>query len=194
MLDVVSLDFGGIMSNDDVFFDLCVRNHEYQIERDANGKVKVMSGTGGKTGNRNAKLTRQLDAWAERDGRGVAFDSSTLFRLPNTAMRLPDAAWVSRSRLALLSEQDKDRYLPLCPEFVVELTSPSDRLPAVREKMEEWMANGCELGWLLHAADRQVHVYRTNSVTILEAPTQLRGEGPVEGFELDLSLIWNPGW
>lgn len=164
------------------------------MERDANGKVKIMPGREGKTGNRNAKLTRQLDAWAERDGRGVAFDSSTLFRLPNTAMRLPDAAWVSRARLATLSEKEKERYLPLCPDFVVELTSPSDRLPMVREKMEEWMANGCQFGWLLHVAEQQVHICRGSGMTIVEAPATLRGEGPVEGFELDLGLIWNPGW
>jgi Uma2 family endonuclease len=192
--DPALLDISGRMS-DEEFFEFCVRNQEYRIERAANGKVMVMSGTGGKTGNRNAKLTRQLDMWAEQDGRGVAFDSSTLFRLPNTAMRLPDAAWVSRTRLAKLSEQDKECYLPLCPDFVVELTSPSERLPAVQDKMQEWMSNGCQLGWLLHVAERQVHIYRTpTAITVLEAPAQLAGEGPVEGFQLDLQLIWNPGW
>jgi Uma2 family endonuclease len=196
-LDVIEpalLDISGKMS-DEEFFEFCVRNQEYRIERAANGKVMVMSGTGGKTGNRNMELSFQLQAWTKGDGRGVAFDSSTLFRLPNTAMRLPDAAWVSRLRLAKLSEQDKERYLPLCPDFVVELTSPSDRLPAVQDKMLEWMSNGCQLGWLLHVAERQVLIYRTNSaITILEEPAQLAGEPPVEGFLLDLQLLWNPGW
>lgn len=112
-----------------------------------------------------------------------------MFRLPSTAMRSPDGSWVARSRLAGFSEQDQERFLPLCPEFVVELTSPSDRLPEVRTKMEEWMANGCQLGWILHVSKREVHVYRESGVEILRGANEVRGEGPVEDFV----LIRNPG-
>ncbi|MBI3680179.1 MAG: Uma2 family endonuclease [Acidobacteria bacterium] len=180
--------------SDEQFFDFCARNPEYRIERTAEGRILVMSGTGGKTGNRNMELSFQLQAWSKQDGRGVAFDSSTLFRLPNTAMRSPDAAWVSRKRLATLSEREKEQYLPLCPEFVVELTSPSDRLPEVEEKMREWMANGCLLGWLLHAEARHAHVYRPGGVEVLKNPPVLQADEPLAGFALELKLIWDPGW
>jgi Uma2 family endonuclease len=153
-----------------------------------------MSGTGGKTGNRNARIGAQLVLWADKDKRGIAFDSSTMFLLPNTAMRSPDAAWVPRSRLEALSERDKERYLPLCPDFVVELTSHTDRLPQVKEKMAEWMANGCRLGWIIHPKSKEVHIYRPAGVEIVRGATEIRGDPPAEGFVLDLSTIWEPGW
>ena len=114
---------------DDQFFDFCAAHSEYRIERTAEGKIVIMPGSGAKTGNRNIELSMQVQFWTKRDRRGVAFDSSTLFRLPSTAIRSPDAAWVERSRLAGFPESSKERLLPLCPDFLVELTSPSDRLP-----------------------------------------------------------------
>ena len=122
--------------SDDDFFGFCRENRDYRIERTAEGVVVVMAGTGGKTGNRNAALTAQLYTWAVRDKRGIAYDSSTLFKLPNTAMRSPDAGWVLRTRLEGLTEVQKERWMPLCPDFVIELTSPSDQLREVREKMQ----------------------------------------------------------
>jgi len=172
------------MTNDE-FFEFCARNQEYRIERSADGKGLIMSGTGGKTGNRNSRLTRQLDIWADQDGRGIAFDSSTLFLLPNGAMLPPDAAWVSRKRLAALTADQQEKYLPMCPEFVVELTSPSDRLKSVQEKMAEWMANGCQLGWILDPS-RRAHIYRPHGAESLDQPAGLTGEGPVDGFVLNL--------
>ncbi|MGH9673170.1 MAG: Uma2 family endonuclease [Bryobacteraceae bacterium] len=180
--------------NDEEFFDFCARNSELRIERDSGGRVTIMSGTGGRTGNRNIELSTQIQLWARRDGRGVAFDSSTLFRLPNGAMRSPDASWVTRRRLAGLTETQKERYQPLCPEFVVELTSPSDRLTDVKQKMIEWIENGCGLGWILDTRNRRAHVYRSSGVEILDKPSQLSGEGPIAGFTLDLAGIWDPGW
>jgi Uma2 family endonuclease len=109
-------------------------------------------------------------------------------------MRSPDAAWVGRERLARIPEEQREKWVPLCPEFVVELTSPTDRLPEVKRKMEEWMANGCELGWLLDVKRFRVHVYRTSGVQILDNPATVHGEGPVAGFELDLAEIWHPAW
>ena len=180
--------------SDDQFFDLCTSHPEYRIERTAEGRIVIMSGTGARTGSRNAELTAQLQVWARKDGRGIAFDSSTMFLLPNHAMRSPDAGWVLRSRLAAFPERQKERFLPLCPDFVVELTSPSDRLPDVQSKMEEWRANGCRLGWILHPPEREVHVYRSSGVEIVKGSTEFRGEEPVEGFMLELSAIWDPGW
>jgi Uma2 family endonuclease len=109
-------------------------------------------------------------------------------------MREPDAAWVSRARLEGLTEEQKEKWLPLCPDFVIELTSPSDQPGEVQEKMREWMANGCRLGWILHPAKRESHVYRASGVQIHRGLTELPGEGPVEGFLLDLAPIWDPGW
>ena len=179
---------------DEQFLDFCVQNRDHRIERTAEGKVLVMSGTGGETGSRNVEITAQLNAWAKGDGRGVSFDSSTGFRLPNTAIRAPDSCWVSRSGLAQLTKAQKKRFLPLCPEFVIELLSPSDRLAEVKLKMTEYMANGCELGWLIDPAARRVTVYRPEGITTLEAPAHIDGEGPVAGFSLDLKFIWEPGW
>lgn len=180
--------------SDDDFVEFCRENQDYRIERTAEGVIVVMPGTGGKTGSRNALLAAQVVVWAVRDGRGIAYDSSTLFKLPNTAMREPDAAWVSRARLEGLTEEQKEKWLPLCPDFVIELTSPSDQLGEVQEKMREWMANGCRLGWILHPPKRESHVYRASGVQIHRGLTELPGEGPVEGFLLDLAPIWDPGW
>jgi Uma2 family endonuclease len=188
----ISLPFPEL--SDDQFFEFCATNPEYRIERTAEGRIVIMSGTGGKTGNRNIELSMQLQTWSKKDRRGVAFDSSTLFLLPNRAMRSPDAGWVLRSRLAAVTDRDKDRYLPLCPDFVVELTSPSDRLPEVREKMAEWITNGCQLGWILHPPLREAHIYRPAGVEIIRDPAGLSGEGPIEGFWLDLASIWDPDW
>jgi Uma2 family endonuclease len=180
--------------SDDQFFDFCAQNSEHHIERTAEGAVVIMPGTGAETGNRNASITAQLYLWSARDGRGVSFNSRAIFLLPNTAMRSPDACWVARSRLTGFTKREKERFLPLCPEFVIELTSPSDRFPQVRKKMEEWMANGCQLGWIIHPPKREVHVYRSGGVEALRGIGDVRGEGPVEGFVLDLKPIWDPGW
>ena len=180
--------------SDEEFYEFCALNGDYRIERTAAGDILIMPPAGGETGSQNIDLAEQLQRWARRDGRGVAFDSSTGFHLPNGAFRSPDAAWVLRSRLAGLTREQKRRFLPLCPDFVVELTSPSDRLSKVEEKMREWMSNGARLGWILDADNRRVHVYRAEGVEMLDGPAAVAGEGPVEGFVLDLAGIWDPGW
>jgi Uma2 family endonuclease len=179
---------------DDEFFHFCTQNPEYRIERTAEGRIIVMSGTGGKTGNRNALLTWELIGWALKDHTGVGFDSSTLYRLPNGAMRSPDGSWVPRARLARLTTDQKEKYLPLCPDFVIELTSPSDRLPVVQEKMDEWMANGCQLGWVIDVKKRRVYVYSASGMIVLDNPSQIEAGDPVKGFILHLDNIWDPGW
>ena len=177
--------------DDDEFFDFCARNSDLRIEREANGDIIIMPPAGGETSNRNNDLTVQLGAWSKRDGRGKAFDSSGEFILPNGAARAPDACWVLKRRLDALSKQQKKRFLPLCPDFVVELTSPSDRLPRVKAKMREWIENGASLGWLIDADRRTVHVYRLGrDPEELVGVDYIDGEGPVEGFRLDLRDIW----
>ena len=180
--------------SDEEFYEFCALNEDHRIERTAAGDILIMAPAGGETGSRNMRLSAQLQRWSEDDGRGVAFDSSTGFRLLNGATRSPDAARVLRSRLAGLSPEEKRRFLPMCPNFVVELTSPTDRLSKVQEKMSEWMSNGASLGWILDADNRQAHIYRPNGVEILNAPDRLAGEGPVRGFVLELFGIWDVAW
>ena len=179
---------------DDQFCEFCRINRDLRIERTANGDVVIMSPAGGRTGARNAEIAFQLQQWAKRDGRGVAFDSSTGFRLPNGAVRAPDAAWVLRSRLDALDDKAKERFLPLCPDFVIELRSPSDDLWTVRDKMEEYRINGARLGWLIDPLDRRVHVYATDAGPIdLVNPAEVSAEPVLPGFVLNLATIWEPG-
>ena len=180
--------------SEEEFYEFCALNDDYRIERTAAGDILIMPPAGGETGARNVSLSAQLERWSDKDSRGVTFDSNTGFRLPNGATRSPDAAWVRRSRLARLSRKEKKRFLPLCPDFVVELTSPSDRLSKVQEKMREWMANGAALGWILDARNRRAHIYRADGIEILDAPRRLAGEGPVKGFVLVLSRFWDLDW
>jgi len=181
-----------IMS-DDEFYNFCQAHSELRIERSAEGEMIVMPGTGGETGRRNLELSGQLKNWVDRDGRGVAFDSSTEFHLPNGAFRSPDASWIERSRWSAVAPEKRRKFPPLCPDFVVELRSASDRLPPLQEKMSEWIANGARLGWLIDADHRTVFVYRPGgAVEVIEAADELLGEGPVAGLVLDLRPIWDP--
>jgi Uma2 family endonuclease len=183
----------GLALSPEQFFRLCQLNPDLRFERTARGDIIVMPPTGGKTGARNHRLAVQLGLWADRDGSGVVFDSSTGFTLPNGATRSPDLAWVRRSRLASLTSEQKERFLPLCPDFVVELLSPADSLPMTQEKMVEYCANGAQLGWLIDPGERRVHVYRPGAaVEVLDDPRTVRGDPVLTGFVLDLAPIWEP--
>ena len=178
---------------DDQLFELCQLNRDWRIEYTAQGELIVMPPTGGETSNRNAELTFQVQAWTRRDQAGVAFDSSGGFKLPNGATRSPDAAWVRRSRLAGLTREQKQKFLPLCPDFVIELRSPTDNLQAVLDKMQEYLDNGAQLGWLLDPVTRRVHVYLPQRPPeILDAPNTLSADPLLPGFVLDLRKIWEP--
>jgi Uma2 family endonuclease len=136
-------------------------------------------------------LAGQLSAWSKRDGRGRAFDSNSEFFLPNGAARGPDAAWINKNRLAKLTKEEKKRFFHLCPDFVIELTSPSDRLSKVQAKMVEWIENGAALGWLIDADTQTVYVYRPGKEPERFVDIDfIEGEGPVKGFHLDLTDIW----
>ena len=177
----------------DEFFDFCQSNRDLRLERTAKGDVLIMSPTGGRTSQRNAELVTQLRTWARATRSGAVFDSSGGFILPNGAVRSPDVAWVHGARLAALTTEQQEKFLPLCPDFVVELLSPTDHLPTVREKMEEYVANGTQLGWLIDPTDRHVEVYRAEAaVERMDCPTRLSGAPLLSGFELDLVAIWDP--
>ncbi len=177
--------------SDEQFFQFCQLNPDLRIERTAEGDVEIMSPARGRTGNRNAGITAQLWTWALRDGTGAAFDAATGFILPNGAVRAPDGAWVRMSRLEEFTEEQQERFLPLCPDFAIELRSPSDRLRAAQAKMREYIANGALLGWLIDDANRRVYVYRPGAeVERLDDPATLSGEPELPGFVLDLQLVW----
>ena len=176
--------------DDDQFYELCRLNRELRIERAAGGGLSIMPPAGGDTSRRNAEIVRQLANWARRDGTGISFDSSCGFVLPNGAIRSPDAAWVFRERLNALTERQRSRFLPLCPDFVVELRSPTDSLQALQDKMREYMDDGAGLGWLIDPLRGEVFVYRPGaSVECLRAPERLSAEPPMAGFRLELDEI-----
>lgn len=184
-----------IRFTDDQLFELCARNRELRIEREASGELLIMTPAGGKTSYRNAEIVAQLAAWARRDGTGHAFDSSAGFTLPNGAMRSPDAAWVERSRLHALTSRQQERFLPLSPDFVVELRSPSDALPALVAKMREYVANGVRLAWLIDPLERRLHVYRPGAeVVVFPEPAEVTAGPELPGFVLDLGAVWDPAW
>lgn len=177
--------------DDDGLFELCAKNPTLRVERSADGELLIMPPTGGRTGRRNLSLSTQLGNWIERDGTGVGFDSSTGFLLPNGAERSPDAAWVRRERWDVLSEEEQEKFVPLCPDLVVELRSRTDDLAELQEKMREYMACGARLGWLIDPQSRSVYVYRPNRETEkLEDPATIAGDPELAGFVLDLRAVW----
>jgi len=168
-------------------------NEPLQIERDANGELIVMSPVGTEGGSTEIEVCTELLIWARSDGRGKVFGPSAGFTLSDTSVRAPDAAWVSLDRWNALTEQQrKHGFAPICPEFVIELRSPTDRLKSLQDKMQMWIANGAELAWLIDPIRKVVEVYRPGEETeVHENPTSVQGSGPVRGFELVLSRIWS---
>ncbi|MBI1928352.1 Uma2 family endonuclease [Candidatus Poribacteria bacterium] len=180
---------------DNQFFELCQINRDLRLEQTAKGDLIIMPPTGGETGRRNFKLATAFGPWETQDGSGVTFDSSTGFTLPNGAKRSPDVAWMKRSRLATLTPAEKKKFIPLCPDFVLELRSASDRLSDLQDKMQEYIDNGAQLGWLIDPEEKQVYIYRPDSeVECLEHPKTLSGEPVLPGFVLDLQEIWDVGF
>ncbi len=176
---------------DDQFFQLCQNNRELRFERNANGDLIIMPPTGGETGNRNGRLNQQLFNWTDADGTGIAFDSSTCFKLPNGADRSPDASWIKLERWNALTDEEKQKFPPICPDFVIELLSPSDSLKTTQEKMKEYIDNGVGLGILINRKSRQVEIYRSEKeVEVLESPATVSGENVLKGFVLNLGMIW----
>jgi Uma2 family endonuclease len=190
----INLQVGSALGlSDQELFQLCAQNPELRIERTAEGDLIVMTPAGGESSHRNLRVATALALWADEDGTGTAFDSSAGFLLPNGAMRSPDASWVLNSRLAKLRPEEKRGFIPLCLDFVIELKSPTDRLPDLQAKMEEYRANGARLGWLIDPEAQRVHVYRRGEdLELMDKPAEARGGPELAAFVLDLKRVWKP--
>ncbi|MDB9527941.1 Uma2 family endonuclease [Oscillatoria sp. CS-180] len=174
------------------FAALAAANRDLRFERTATGELIVNPPTGGGSGKRNAKIITQLGVWGEANEQlGDYFDSSTGFKLPNGANRSPDASWVRKERWEGLTLEEQEGFVPLCPDFVVELRSPTDPLKGLRKKMQEYLDNGAQLGWLIDPQNQRVEIYRAGqAVEVLEQPSTLSGEAVLPGFTLSLHRIW----
>ena len=173
------------------FYKLCAANPDKMLERLATGELIVMSPTGGETGYLNAELNVDVGLWNRQAQLGKVFDSSTGFALPSGSDRAPDLSWVAQERWAALSVEERRGFLPLCPDFAIELMSASDSWVALQTKMAEYRDNGCRLGWLLDPGAKRVAIYRQGQpVEMLNAPEMLSGEDVLPGFVLDARFLW----
>jgi len=176
---------------DDEYFEFCQANRKVRFERTAQGEIVIVPPAGYESDYRSGDVFGQLRGWAQRDGRGRASGSSTEFILPTGAALSPDAAWMSNEKLSRFTREQRRKFLPVAPEFIVEVMSPSDRLSAAKEKMEEWIRGGVQLAWLIHGDAQTVYIYRPGQEAEQQTGiVKLAGEGPVEGFALDLNDIW----
>lgn len=181
-----------LQMTDEQFFEFCQVNQELRIESNKFGELLIMPPTGSDSGNREARIIQQLMNWADEDSTGIAFSSSAGFTLSTGAKLAPDASWIKLERWNSLTEEQKQKFAPICPDFVVELRSPSDNLKPLQEKMEEYMKEpGLQLGWLIDRKNRRVYIYRPNqAVEILDNPETISGDPVLPGFILNLSKVW----
>ena len=187
----IALNLENVALTSDQFFQLCCDNRDLRFELTAQKELLVMPLPGPETSHRNALIITELSTWARKDRSGITFDSACRFILPNGANRGPDASWLRRDRWDALTPDEKRKGAPLCPEFLVELMSPSDRLPDQMGKMEEYVANGLQLGWLIDPDNKTVYVYRSGAAPeILKDPKMLSGEPVLPGFLFDVTEIW----
>lgn len=188
------LHFGQILKkiSEHEFFVFCQLNKDLRIELTSEGDLVIMTPTGGKTGKVNFKLTVLFGEWVEKDGTGIGFDSSTGFTLPNGAKRSPDLSWVEQSRWESLSEEEQEEFPPLCPDFAAEIRSHSDGKAHLKKKMEEYIANGARLGWLIDPLEKKVYIYLPSAdVECLDNPETLSGDPVLPGFVLHLDRLWD---
>jgi Uma2 family endonuclease len=172
------------------FWQICCDNPESVLELNKDGELLIMSPVGGESGNYESNLITDLGIWNRQSKLGITFSSSTGFILPNGAIRSPDAAWVELSRWEALTVEQRQKFLPLTPDFVIELRSKTDSLSKLQQKMLEYRDNGVRLGWLINPHENQVEIYRTQrDVEVLESPTILSGEDVLPGFVLNLAAI-----
>ena len=189
--DRLALNLRALKITPDQFLQLCADNDTLRLELTADSELIIMPPTGLTTSSRNSDLNYQLTHWYYRDGTGITFDSNGGFTLPNGAVRAPDASWLLLSRWQTLTPDQQAKFAPICPDFVIELRSPSDDLPIIQAKMSEYIDNGARLGWLIDPQNRQIHIYRPNRpITILESPTAISADPELPGFTLNLQTIW----
>jgi Uma2 family endonuclease len=175
---------------DDEYFDFCQQNQDLRIETTKDGDLIIMPPTGAETSGRNTEIIIQLGIWAKQNKTGKVFESNVEFELPSGAKKSPDASWLLKERSDALTQKEREGFPPICPDFVVELRSKSDRLKPIQDKMAEYIENGVRLGWLIDPYKKQVHIYRkTGEIEILENPKTVSGEDVLEGFILDLEEI-----
>jgi Uma2 family endonuclease len=192
-MNAVTVNFNPIIElTDDQFYQLCRANPDVKFERNAKRELIIMSPTGGETGNHNFEIAADLAIWNRQNRLGVCFDSSTCFSLPQGGDRSPDVSWIKQERWDALTPEEKEKFPPIAPDFVLELMSPTDSLKKTQEKMQEYMDSGVKLGWLIHRKTCRVEIYRLGQpVEVLESPTQLSGEDILPGFVLNLQNVWN---
>ena len=187
----MKLSVRAIKLTDEQFAQLCRENPELRLELTAKRELVIMPPAGSETGRRNGQLTYLLTAWAEKDGTGISFDSSTGFTLPNGAIRSPDASWVKREKWEALSKDQREGFAPLCPDFVIELRSRTDLLSDLHAKLQEYIDNGARLGWLVDPLDKRVYVYRPDQpVEAWDDPVSVSGDPVLPGFELQMKELW----
>ncbi|QSJ19194.1 Uma2 family endonuclease [Nostoc sp. UHCC 0702] len=191
-MTAITVNFNPIIKlTDDQFYQLCRSNPDIKFERNAYGEIIIMPPTGGETGNRNLEIGADFVIWNRQTKLGVCFDSSTCFKLSNGANRSPDVAWIRKDRWNLLTPEQKEKFPPIAPDFVLELMSPSDTLEETQAKMQEYIDNQVKLGWLINRKARQVEIYRQGKpVEIIESPDKLSGEDTLPGFVLNLQIVW----
>lgn len=176
---------------EDSFYEFCQLNRDLRIERDENGIIHIMSPTGFETGQFNANIVTDLNIWNRKNKMGIVGESNTGYTLPNGAVRSPDASWVSHDRLVKLTKAQLEKFAPVCPDFLVEIRSASDNLDKLKRKMQEYMDNGCRLGWLIDRANRQIFIYREDgTISLVKNFAQpLSGEDILPGFTLVLEEL-----
>ena len=175
----------------DQFYRLCSDNPELRLELTARKEIVIMPPACSESGAWNFNVTAQLAEWIKKDGRGIGFDSSAGFTLPNGAVRAPDAAWVLREKWDALTKEERVKFAPVVPNFVIEIRSQSETLRQQKSKMEEYQAAGVQLGWLIDPFDRKVHIYRqSEQPKVLEDPASVSGDPELPGFVLDLTHVW----
>lgn len=173
------------------FYQLCEENPDLKLERNAEGELIIMPPTGGETGKSNSTINAQIWFWNDQNQLGEVFDSSTGFTLPSGADRSPDVSWVEKSRWDALTKEQKEKFIPLCPDFVIEILSPNDSLKKTQKKMQEYIENGCRLGWLINRKQQEVEIYRPGQdVEVLKFPQTISGENVLPGFVLNIQRIW----
>lgn len=185
-----TVNFKSIRLTDAQFEQLCSDNRELRLELTFERELIVMPPAGSKTGLRNARLNQRLANWTDIDGSGACFDSSSGFALPNGSKYSPDSAWIRLDRWDALTNEEQERFAPLCPDFVIEFRSYSDSLSRLRNKMQEYIENGAHLGWLIDPIKRQVSIYRDHDVEVLDDPETVSGEPLLCGFILSLDELW----
>jgi Uma2 family endonuclease len=176
--------------SDEEFERMCMTAELVKLERTKDGKIVVNPPTGFESSSRNTEVVFQLMAWHKGHRKGQVFGPDCGFFLPDGSSLSPDAGYVSEEQLRPLSKKEKARFLRLTPVFVIEVLSPSDSLAATKKKMESWMANGAQLGWLIDPRKRQAHIYESGKAPRIESGKKVAGSGPVEGFVLELDPVW----